>query len=220
VQRNKVRTFSMARIEDRRWKTLFKQNDAILAKLSQLHEFKDSYEQKLQAVQYGFESRLDKLENEVAAAISNTTTIISALEKIDLSKKKTKPALTKIKRQRAECQSDEFELSPACEIKTSDAGESNSVKISAPKATAELVILAPTYNNHDSSDDDEEEVRSKTKIGTRRSSRKKRNKFFDLHTFQYFFGISKPDLRANLPGSRAIHPDSPFMAGILPLRLP
>ncbi len=39
-------------------------------------------------------------------------------------------------------------------------------------------------------------------------------------TFLQFFGITKPDIFANDPGSRAIHPASPFMAGVVATRGP
>ena len=206
----------MARVEDRRWKTLFQQNDLILARLSQLDALKDAYEKKMQTVQSGFESRLDTLESQVALAISNTTTILLELQKNEMSKKKSKPIPSKMRDQSEDVRSDEFEISSPVQRRASKSRRTSSEKIIPPKATAELVILPPTtVYNQDSSDDNEAETSQQSSVG-KRGIRQKKKKNLDLNSFRYFFGISKPDARTNHPGSQAIHPDSPFMAGISP----
>ncbi len=64
----------------------------------------------------------------------------------------------------------------------------------------------------ESSSDDEDGLRRHTKFG--RKNLLQVGSTSELLNFVHFlFGISKPDLFANHPGSRVIHPASPFMAG-------
>jgi hypothetical protein len=75
---------------------------------------------------------------------------------------------------------------------------------------------APFAHTDANSDSDDEDTRG----GQRGAGARLRAAASQCLTLHYMFGISKPDLFANHPGSRTIHPASPFMAGKPPALLP